>query len=106
MISQLVMPSEHPFSDVLSSKYQEELLKGKSQDQVANSIKDCLVHNGWDHYPHIKRLKDHIDCGQCFWLIGFFYAYGILVEKNLNQAAYWYKLSAERNNVFAQNSLG
>ena len=47
MIPQLVMPSEHPFSDVLSSKYHEELLKGKSQDQIADSIKEWLAHYGW-----------------------------------------------------------
>src|SRR5438132_7347683 len=76
MISQLVMPSEHPFSDVLLSKYHEEVLKGKSQGQIANSIKKWLVHYGWYQqlYPPVKRLKDHIDCGQCFWLTGFFYA--------------------------------
>ena len=108
MISQLVMPSAHPFFDVLSSKYQEELLKGKSQDQVANTIKDWLVYNGWcqQNYPPVKRLKDHIDCGQCFWLIGFFYEYEILIGKNLNQVVYWYKLSAEKSYTFAQNSLG
>jgi len=107
MISQLVMPSKHPFSDVLSSKYQEELLKGKSQSQIANSIKEWLAHYGWyqQHYL-VKGLQDHIDCGQCCWLTGFFYAYNISIESDLEQAIYWYKLSVERNNAVAQNSLG
>src|SRR6185312_6693282 len=86
----------------------EELLKGRSQDQIADSIKDWLLNNGWyqQHYSPIKRLKDHIDCGQCFWLIGYFYEYEITVVKNLNQAIYWYQLSVEKDNVFAQNNLG
>ena len=53
----------------------------------------------------LATLKAHTGCGQCVWLIGFFYAYGISVEKNLNLAIYWYELSTEKNNVFAQNSL-
>jgi len=74
IIGQLATVSNHSFSDELSSKYQEELLKGRSQDQIANSIKDWLVlaHNGWyqQGYPPVKRLKDHVDCGQCCWLLG------------------------------------
>ena len=92
MIALLARASEHPFSDGLSSKYQEELSKGKPEEQIVNSIKNWLAHNGWyqQNYPPVKRLKDHIDCGQCFWLLGLFYEYGITVTKNLNQAAYWY----------------
>ena len=75
IIGQLATVSNHSFSDELSSKYQEELLKGRSQDQIVNSIKDWLAHNGWyqQSSPPVKRLKDHVDCGQCYWLLGFFF---------------------------------
>src|SRR6185312_7119681 len=57
-------------------------------------------------YTPVKRLKGHVDCGQCFGLLGLFYEYGITVEKNLNQAIYWYELSTGKNDAFAQTSLG
>ena len=47
VIGQLATASNHSFSDELLSKYQEELLKGRSQDQIADSIKDWLLNNGW-----------------------------------------------------------
>ena len=108
MMVQRVATTEHPFTDELSSIYQEELSKGRTHEQIADSIKNWLSHNRWyqQHYSPVKRLKDHIDCGQCYWFTGFFYAYEISAEKNLEQAIYWYKLSVERNNVFAQNNLG
>ena len=108
IIGQLVTASNHSFSDELSSKCQEELLKKRSQDQIANSIKDWLAHNGWHQqsYPPVNRLKDHVDCGQCYWLLGFFYEHEITVEKDLSQAIYSYKLSAEKSYGFGQNCLG
>ena len=35
-----VIASEHPFADELSSIYQKELLKGRTLDQIINSIKN------------------------------------------------------------------
>jgi len=46
IIGQLATVSNHSFFDELSSKYREELLKERSQDQIVNinSIKDWLAH--------------------------------------------------------------
>src|SRR5438477_197764 len=73
------------------------------------------------------RLKDHIDCGQCCWLTGLFYAYeisveqghsnsqynlsvcyyyGIGVKKDVKKAVELYQRATEQEYADAQNNLG
>src|SRR6185312_10950526 len=86
---------DHSLSNEMSVLYNELLLKGKSQEQIAYYTKSWLMQNNDKHKSPLTTLKTHTDCGQCFWLIGFFYAHGIESEKNLGQAVQWYQQSAK-----------
>ena len=88
---------------VLSNKL---LLKGKSMKQVADYIKNWLIQNNDKQTSSLAILKTHTNCGQCFWLIGFYYEHGIETETDLGQAVQWYQQSAEAGNTAAQYSLG
>jgi len=96
---------DHPLSNELSTLYHKLKLNGKSEEQIADFIRNSLTQNS-DKQNSKVILKSHTGCGQCFWLIGFFYAHGIKTEKNLEQAVQWYQKAAEQGYATAQNYLG
>src|SRR6185369_6038129 len=77
-------------------------------EQTSDFIKNLLIQNSNNNEQKnsLVALKAHTDCEQCFWLIGFFYKYGIETEADLGQAVQWYQKSAEAGNAMAQNNLG
>src|SRR6185312_2400024 len=97
---------DHSLSNEMLVLYNELLLKGKSQEQIADYTKGWLIQNNDKHKSPLTTLKTHTDCGQCFWLIGFFYEYGIETETDFGQAVQWYQQSAKTGYATAQYSLG
>ena len=98
----------HTLSNELSVIYNKLRFKGKSMNQTADYIKNWLIviQNNDKQESLLATLKTHTNCGQCFWLIGFFYAYGIETETDLGQAVQWYQQSAEAGHMAAQYNLG
>ena len=97
---------DHTLSNELFRLYNKLQFKGKSSKQIADYIKNWLVQNNNRQESSLTTLKTHTDCGQCFLLIGFFYAHGIETETDLEQAVQWYQQSAKAGNAAAQYSLG
>src|SRR6185295_12208580 len=77
-------------------------------NQTVDYIKNWLimVQNNDKQTSSLATLKTHTNCGQCFWLIGFFYAHEIETETDLGQAVQWYQKAAKQENALAQCSLG
>jgi len=96
----------HSLSNEMSALYNKLLLKGKSQEQIAYYTKSWLIQNNDKYKSPLTTLKTHTDCGQCSWLIGFFYAHGIKTETDFGQAVKWYQQSAKTGYAAAQCSLG
>ena len=99
---------DHSLSNELSELYNELQHKGKPIKQIADLMKNWLIlmQNNDNQDSSLATLKAHTDCGQCFWLIGFFYAHGIETETDLGQAVQWYQQSAKTGNATAQCNLG
>src|SRR6185312_15329654 len=104
------LPKDHSLSNELSVLYNKLLLKEKSMEQIADLIKNWLIimqnNDNQEIESSLATLKAHTDCGQCFWLIGFFYTHGIETETDLGQAVQWYQQSAKTGNAIAQYNLG
>src|SRR5207247_687172 len=98
--------AKHGLSNELSGLYNNLQFNGKSTEQIANYVKNWLIQINNKQKSSLDTLKAHTNCGQCFWLIGFFYAHGIETETDLEQAVQWYQQSAMANNVMAQINLG
>ena len=96
---------DHSLSNELSVLYNELQHSGKSAKQTVTLIKNWLIQNEKQEGA-LTTLKAHTDCGQCFWLTGFFYESGIETETDLGQAVQWYQQSAEAGNTTAQVNLG
>src|SRR5207237_87759 len=96
--------TDHSLSNKMSVLYNKLLLKGKSEEQIADYTKSWLIQNNDKHKSPLVTLKTHTDCGQCFWLIGFFYTYGI--ETEIRKTGKMYHKSAEQGYAVGQCSLG
>jgi len=99
--------SNHLLSNELSVLYSKLNFKGgKSMERIADYINNWLKQDNNKQESSLVTLKAHANCGQCFWLIGFFYAHGIETETDLEQAFQWYQQSSMADNAVAQCSLG
>src|SRR6185437_8235902 len=97
---------DHTLSNELSVLYKNLRFNGKSLKQVADFMKNWLIQNNDNQESSLATLSVHTDCGQCFWLIGFFYKHGIETKTDLGQAVQWYQQSAKVGNATAQCNLG
>ena len=87
--------TDHSLSNEMSVLYNKLLLKGKYQKQIADYTKSWLIQNNDKQESSLAILKAHTDCGQCLWLIVFFYANGIETETDVGQAVQWYQQAAK-----------
>ena len=71
---------------------------------------DELIEKYWDTEQYDKCFAGHLELAEKGYplaecQVGYFYYRGLGVEKNLAQAAHWYRKAAEQGNKNAQLAL-
>lgn len=71
-----------------------------------DTIKLCIERKEYTEAYRIITMQENLKDKYCQNLLGCFYARGIVVEQNLDKAAYWFRASAEQGLGIAQFNLG
>ena len=71
-----------------------------------DTIKLCIERKEYAEAYRIITMQENLKDKYCQNLLGCFYARGIVVEQNLDKAAYWFRASAEQGLGIAQFNLG